>query len=605
MEKKKLNKTTKSNLITYGMVLAAYLIVQGMIAGNLLSNLMQGLLVPLCVYIILALSLNLTVGILGELSLGHAGFMCIGAFTSAAFTKATMDTFTNAGLRFFVALIIGAVCAGIFGFLIGIPVLRLKGDYLAIVTLAFGEIIKNIINVLYVGIDSNGIHFSMKDQMSLGMEPGGKMIISGAMGITGTPRQSTFTIGVILILVTLFVVLNLINSRDGRAIMAIRDNRIAAESIGIDITKYKLKAFAISAALAGIGGVLYAHNLATLTALPKNFGYNMSIMFLVFVVLGGIGNMRGSIIAAVILNLLPELLRGLSDYRMLFYAIVLIVMMLINWAPKAIEMRERLFSKFKKKEASAMALLEVNHLNISFGGLHAVDDFHVSIEKGQLYGLIGPNGAGKTTIFNLLTGVYKPDEGIINLDGQDITGKSTIDINKAGIARTFQNIRLFHQMSVLDNVKAGLHNHDKYSLFTGIVHTPKYFKVEKTMNEEAMKLLKVFDLDKEADILASNLPYGKQRKLEIARALATKPKLLLLDEPAAGMNPNETEELMDTIRFVRDNFDMTILLIEHDMKLVSGICEELTVLNFGHVLRQGKTSDVLHDPEVIKAYLGE
>ena len=252
-----------------------------------------------------------------------------------------------------------------------------------------------------------------------------------------------------------------------------------------------------------------------------------------------------------------------------------------------------------------MALLEVNHLNISFGGLHAVDDFHVSIEKGQLYGLIGPNGAGKTTIFNLLTGVYKPDEGIINLDGQDITGKSTIDINKAGIARTFQNIRLFHQMSVLDNVKAGLHNHDKYSLFTGIVHTPKYFKVEKTMNEEAMKLLKVFDLDKEADILASNLPYGKQRKLEIARALATKPKLLLLDEPAAGMNPNETEELMDTIRFVRDNFDMTILLIEHDMKLVGGICEELTVLNFGRVLCQGKTSDVLNNPEVIKAYLGE
>ena len=252
-----------------------------------------------------------------------------------------------------------------------------------------------------------------------------------------------------------------------------------------------------------------------------------------------------------------------------------------------------------------MALLEVNHLNISFGGLHAVDDFHVSIEKGQLYGLIGPNGAGKTTIFNLLTGVYKPDEGIINLDGQDITGKSTIDINKAGIARTFQNIRLFHQMSVLDNVKAGLHNHDKYSLFTGIVHTPKYFKVEKTMNEEAMKLLKVFDLDKEADIVASNLPYGKQRKLEIARALATKPKLLLLDEPAAGMNPNETQELMDTIRFVQKHFDMTTLLIEHDMKLVGGICEEVTVLNFGQVLAQGETLKVLKDPAVVTAYLGE
>ena len=351
MEKKKLNKTTKSNLITYGMVLAAYLIVQGMIAGNLLSNLMQGLLVPLCVYIILALSLNLTVGILGELSLGHAGFMCIGAFTSAAFTKATMDTFTNAGLRFFVALIIGAVCAGIFGFLIGIPVLRLKGDYLAIVTLAFGEIIKNIINVLYVGIDSNGIHFSMKDQMSLGMEPGGKMIISGAMGITGTPRQSTFTIGVVLILVTLFVVLNLINSRDGRAIMAIRDNVIAAESIGINVTKYKLMAFTISAAMAGAAGVLYAHNLSTLTANTNNFGYNMSITILVFVVLGGIGNIRGSIIAAVILTLLPELLRGLSDYRMLIYAIVLIIMMLFNWAPKAIEWREKYLHFGKKKEA--------------------------------------------------------------------------------------------------------------------------------------------------------------------------------------------------------------------------------------------------------------
>ena len=351
MEKKKLNKTTKSNLITYGMVLAAYLIVQGMIAGNLLSNLMQGLLVPLCVYIILALSLNLTVGILGELSLGHAGFMCIGAFTSAAFTKATMDTFTNAGLRFFVALIIGAVCAGIFGFLIGIPVLRLKGDYLAIVTLAFGEIIKNIINVLYVGIDSNGIHFSMKDQMSLGMEPGGKMIISGAMGITGTPRQSTFTIGVILILVTLFVVLNLINSRDGRAIMAIRDNVIAAESIGINVTKYKLMAFTISAAMAGAAGVLYAHNLSTLTANTNNFGYNMSITILVFVVLGGIGNIRGSIIATIILYALPELLRGFANYRMLIYAIVLIIMMLFNWAPKAIEWREKYLHFGKKKEA--------------------------------------------------------------------------------------------------------------------------------------------------------------------------------------------------------------------------------------------------------------
>ena len=252
-----------------------------------------------------------------------------------------------------------------------------------------------------------------------------------------------------------------------------------------------------------------------------------------------------------------------------------------------------------------MALLEVKNLSISFGGLKAVDNFHINIEKGQLYGLIGPNGAGKTTIFNLLTGVYKPNAGSIVLDDVNITGKSTIEINQAGIARTFQNIRLFKDMSVLDNVKAGLHNHHKYSTVEGIFRLPRYFKIEKEMDEEAMNLLKVFDLGKECDFKASNLPYGKQRKLEIARALATEPKLLLLDEPAAGMNPNETAELMDTIRFVRDNFNMTVLLIEHDMKLVSGICEKLTVLNFGQVLREGATSDVLHDPEVIKAYLGE
>ena len=252
-----------------------------------------------------------------------------------------------------------------------------------------------------------------------------------------------------------------------------------------------------------------------------------------------------------------------------------------------------------------MALLEVTNLGISFGGLRAVDSLNLTIEKGQLYGLIGPNGAGKTTAFNLLTGVYKPTEGIIKLDGKNITGKSTIEINKSGIARTFQNIRLFKELSVLDNVKVGLHNQYHYNTVAGILRLPSFRKVEKQMDEKAIELLKVFDLDKEKDTLAANLPYGKQRKLEIARALATNPKLLLLDEPAAGMNPNETIELMNTIKFVRDKFDMTILLIEHDMKLVSGICEELTVLNFGRVLAQGETTEVLNDPQVITAYLGE
>lgn len=338
---KKMKETTKNQLITYAMVVIVYVIAQIMVATGSLSSLMQGLLVPLCIYSIVAIGLNLCVGYLGELSLGHAGFMCVGAFSSAFFTRCMEDSALPEGLRFFLAILIGILTAALFGFLIGIPVLRLRGDYLAIVTLAFGEIIKNVVNVLYIGRDAEGFHFSMKDTLSLNMAEDGDVIINGAKGITGTPHQSTFTIGVILILISLFVVFNLVNSRSGRAIMAIRDNRIAAESVGINITKFKLMAFTISAAIAGAGGVLYAHNLATLTALPDNFGYNMSIMLLVFVVLGGMGSFRGSIISAVLLTMLPELLRGLSDYRMLIYAIVLIAMMLFNWAPKAIEWREQ------------------------------------------------------------------------------------------------------------------------------------------------------------------------------------------------------------------------------------------------------------------------
>ena len=340
MKKMKLDKNLKSSLITYGMVIAFYIIMQTLVMTGNISSLMKGLLVPLCIYSIMAVSLNLTVGILGELSLGHAGFMCIGAFAGAFFSKCMNGAMPDL-LRFICAILIGALFAAVFGFLIGIPVLRLKGDYLAIVTLGFGEIIKNLVNVFYVGRDADGFHFSMKDAMSLNMLPDGEVIIKGAQGITKTPQDANFTIGVILLLIALFIVLNLINSRSGRAVMAIRDNRIAAESVGINITKYKLMAFSISAALAGGAGVLYAHNLTTLTALPKNFGYNQSIMILIFVVLGGIGNIRGSVIGAVVLTVLPELMRSLQDYRMLIYAVVLIGVMLFTWSPKAKEFREK------------------------------------------------------------------------------------------------------------------------------------------------------------------------------------------------------------------------------------------------------------------------
>lgn len=333
--------TTKSNTITYGILIAAFLIIQIMLSTGSLSSLWKGLLVPLCIYAILAVSLNLTVGILGELSLGHAGFMCVGAFTGAFFSLYFEKVIPSVWLRFPLALLAGGLAAALFGAFIGVTVLRLRGDYLAIVTLAFGEIVKNIMNILYIGRDSAGLHFSTESKIALNLKEGGEVLVNGAQGISGTPKDSNFYIAIFLVLITVIVSLNLIQSRTGRAIMAIRDNRIAAESIGIDITRYKLIAFVISSFFAGIAGVLYAHNLSTLTATPKNFGYNMSIIILVFVVLGGIGSIRGSIIAAVILTALPEALRQLNDYRMLIYAVVLILMMLLTSDPRITALRAK------------------------------------------------------------------------------------------------------------------------------------------------------------------------------------------------------------------------------------------------------------------------
>lgn len=251
-------------------------------------------------------------------------------------------------------------------------------------------------------------------------------------------------------------------------------------------------------------------------------------------------------------------------------------------------------------------MLKTENLGISFSGLKAVQDVNMQIKKNQLYGLVGPNGAGKTTLFNMLTGVYQPTTGTFYLDGEELKGKTQEAINHKGIARTFQNIRLFSNMSVVRNVMVGLHNQPEFKCnpFVSMLHLPRHYDTEVRMRERAKEMLRVFDLENERNNLSCNLPYGKQRKLEIARALATNPKLLLLDEPAAGMNPNETEELVQIVKFIRDKYDVTILLIEHDMKFVSGLCDEITVLNFGTVLAQGKTEVALNDPEVIKAYIG-
>jgi branched-chain amino acid transport system permease protein len=324
---RKLQKSTRSGIFTYALVVVAFVAVQAILRGGGLSSTLKGQLVPICAYVVMAVSLNLTVGVLGELSLGHASFMSVGAFSGVVACMSLAGAIPSVPLRLVVGMVIGAVCAGAAGFFIGIPVLRLNGDYLAIVTLAFGEIIKNLINCLYVGVDTRGLHVTFLTSVdALGLETGGTVIINGPMGIAGIPKLSTFTAGFILVLVTLFVVMNLVKSRAGRAIMALRDNRIAAESVGIPVTKYKLMAFVTSAALAGAAGTLYAMNFSTIVA--TKFSFNTSILILVYVVLGGLGNIWGSIIAATVLTVLPEMLRGLNDYRMLIYAVVLILVML-------------------------------------------------------------------------------------------------------------------------------------------------------------------------------------------------------------------------------------------------------------------------------------
>lgn len=341
---RKMNKFTLTNIKSYGLVLIAFAILFPLQSMGLVNHSISGQLVPICTYIVMAISLTLTVGFLGELSLGHAGFMSIGAFSGVIAVACVRETVTVPALQLLIAVVVGGILAGLAGLLIGIPVLRLRGDYLAIVTLAFGEIIKNIINCLYVGVDKTGLHINMSSIDNLGLE-NGRIILQGPQGAVGITKIATFMSGVLLILFSLFVVLNLVNSKVGRAVTAIRDNRIAAESVGIGITRYKLTAFITSAFLAGMAGAMYAMNFSTIAA--KKFDFNTSILILVFVVLGGMNNIPGAIIATTALYMLPELLRGVADYRMLIYAIILIVVMLLTNSVKAKQMREALVQKLK------------------------------------------------------------------------------------------------------------------------------------------------------------------------------------------------------------------------------------------------------------------
>lgn len=344
---KAMDRAVRKNYLTYAFVVAAFVILQRLSGNEGFSPTLRGQLVPICAYVVMALSLNLTVGVLGELSLGHAGFMSVGAFSGAVAAAALQGAVPSPGLRLAVALVIGAVCAGVVGAVISVPVLRLNGDYLAIVTLAFGQIIKSLIENLYIGVDGSGLHFSfLKPNVTLG--EGGRMILNGPMGIPNIQKSATFLAGFLLIMIALFVIFNLVRSRSGRAIMALRDNRIAAESVGINVTKYKMMAFVTSAALAGAAGALFALGQNTIVA--AKFDFNLSILILVFVVLGGLGNMFGSIIAAAALTILPEALRELRDYRMLIYAVVLIVVMLATNSPQLRALLDRLLPRRGEEE---------------------------------------------------------------------------------------------------------------------------------------------------------------------------------------------------------------------------------------------------------------
>ena len=582
---------------------------------NVLSTYQNKVLLTVGINIILAVSLNVATGYLGQLPLGHAGFMAVGAYTCALFTKYCP---LPGGISFALGLALACVVAGLFGVLIGIPALRLTGDYLAILTLGFGEIIRITLN-------------NIDDVL-------GFKLFYGAKGLKNIPKYSNYWNVFLCVVITCFAIHAMMKSRHGRAVLAIRDNEIAAESCGIQTTYYKVMAFAFSAAFAGLAGGLYACYLGVLD--PSTFGFMKSIEILVMVVLGGMGSMLGSILSATVLTILPEATRSFESYRMVVYSLVLILMMIFRPGgllgsydfsmSRIVEkiMNGELFRK-KERRAKTMSefqtrlnsvpsggfltdrdkdkkpILDVRELGIDFGGLTAVDGFNLMIGRSEITGLIGPNGAGKTTVFNLLTNVYQPTRGSILIDGMPTAGKKTYQVNRMGVARTFQNIRLFKELSVIDNIKVGLHESLRYDLASSLLRLPNYWKEEKKCTERALELLDIFHMADLANVPAGSLPYGAQRRLEIMRALATSPKLLLLDEPAAGMNPSETAELTETIRRIRDDFNIAVLLIEHDMSLVMGICEGIAVLNFGRIIAKGTPDEIRNNPQVIEAYLGK
>ena len=581
-------------------------------APELLNGYWQRILNLIAINAILALSLNLIYGITGMFSLGHAGFMAIGAYVSALLVltpsqKNSMwileDIYPwllNVNTPFIISIIIAGLAAAFFGLIVALPVLRLGGDYLGIATLGFSEIIRILITNT-------------------------ARLTNGSLGLKGIPAHTTLFMSWGCLGVVLICTVCMLRSNLGGVFRAVRDDEVAAKMMGINTFKIKVLAFTLGCFGGGLGGALMGNLITTID--PRMFMITQTYNILMIIVVGGLGSVTGSIIGSALVTTMLEWLRfvenpitigsinipGIPGMRMVIFSLLLIVVIIFR-REGIMGMREFSWNIFfpkpkpktKSKTEISDTILEVENLKLRFGGLNAIDNLNFKISHGQIMGLIGPNGAGKTSAFNVISGFYKPTEGKIKFLGKSIGGLSPDEVCREGMSRTFQNIRLFGHETVLQNVMIGSRVRQKYQwwetlmpfIFTDVIREDEEAKTR------AMDLLSQLGLDEFADEKASSLPYGAQRRLEIARALATKPKFLLLDEPAAGMNPQESDELMKFIRRLRDEFDLTILLIEHDMKVVMNVCDYIHVLDQGVHIAQGTPEEIKSNPRVIEAYLG-
>lgn len=655
-----------------------------------LRDYIQDIIIQCGIAVILAVSLNIVNGFTGQFSIGHAGFMAAGAYTGGALSYLTWQSAQPAitaahpqwgsdqvlasfwSTHWYLlpaGMLLGGAVAALFGWLVGVPSLRLRGDYLAIVTLGFGEIIR----VLLENANKISPHAEF---------------LGGSVGFYGIPKFPSFMLVFGTAILVIVLARNLKISLHGLAYQSIREDEIAADAMGVNTTGVKVSAFALAAFFAGMGGALFAYSYFFV---PMTFNFILSINYVVMIVLGGTGSITGATVAAVILTLIPEMLKVFKDqipgfkdeYRLVLYALLLVLMMILR--PQGVFGRSEL-SLFRRRKDPRPAeptgrthtrpelppggeVLAVRHCSKVFGGLTAVNELNVTLKPGELVGLIGPNGAGKTTVFNLLTGVYEPSSGEVEFWGKlqagdrpyapaaravllawdallwglggwivgsivstsvranliwvfvgvallwslvtapgrrrGRPGYRPFEFARTGIARTFQNIRLFPELTVLDNVVIAAYVRRRTNLLDALFRTARMEREDHEVRGHAMELLVRFGLDRFALDRAASLPYGAQRRLEIARALATEPKLLLLDEPAAGMNPQEKAELMADILRIREEFSLTILLIEHDMTVVMGVCERIYVLDYGEVIAEGTPEQIRRDPKVVAAYLGE